>query len=281
MKLTLFINSIFVISLLLATPINAANNIDQIALTKKAEYLYNLANCYGCHTDVKNNGESLAGGRAIESSFGTFYSPNITPDKQTGIGSWTDKQFINAVKHGVSPSPSPYFYYPSFPYISYRGLSDEDVILIKTHIFKQPPIEKENIEHDLNWYVNRSAMSFWDSQVTKPTSEVTNTLIIRGGYIINSLGHCNTCHTPRNGIGQYLLNQKFKGNEEFKAPDISNTSEGIKTWSDDELKLLFTKGSLPNGDEIKGHMAETVINSTQFWSPYDQKAAIAYLRTVH
>src|SRR5262249_49130586 len=111
-------------------------NKDQTAV-ERGRYLYTASGCEGCHTDVKNKGEKLAGGRALKTPFGTFYGPNITPDKEHGIGNWTDAQFIRALREGVSPSGE--HYYPVFPYTSFSKLTDRDMLDIKAYLFAQAP----------------------------------------------------------------------------------------------------------------------------------------------
>ncbi len=125
--------------------VNAQSLVDQ------GQYLLQLANCYACHTDSDNDGPALAGGRRLETPFGIFHTPNITSDTDTGIGSWSDEQFIAAVRHGRSPDGS--YYFPAFPYPAYQNMEREDILAIKAYLFSQPGIRHENKAHELDWYV--------------------------------------------------------------------------------------------------------------------------------
>ncbi len=243
----------------------------------RGEYLFQLANCYTCHTDTENDGRSLAGGRALETEFGTFYTPNITADKETGIGAWTGPQFIDAIRRGISPDGS--HYYPSFPYAAYRDVSDEDALAIRRYLFAQPAVEQQNKPHELKWYLQRFLIAGWKlvNGFMQPEPIANET---RGAYLINSLGHCNECHTPRNSLGVLQYDRQFKGNKALSAPDISNTKEGLAEWEVEELEELFADGVLPDGDYVSDHMAEVVEYSTSKWTAKDRKEVIDYLRSL-
>ena len=255
--------------LLLPAITGADTNLD------KGKYLFQLANCYACHTDTPNDGPALAGGRALETEFGTFYTPNITSDKQTGIGNWNDQQFIMAVREGIAPDGS--HYYPSFPYPAYRNISDNDLLSIKQYLFSLPPVKQTNKEHQLNWYVSRLLIGVWkvlnDFSTYQSPAEHR-----RGAYLLDTLGHCNECHTPRNSIGILQFSEKFKGNKTLSAPDITSGPEGIADWDTEELEDLFSDGALPDGDYVSEHMAEVVEFSTSKWTKDDRQEAIEYLR---
>lgn len=248
------------------------------ALIERGEYLFIAANCYACHTNIEKDGEPLAGGRALESDFGTFYTPNITPDKKTGIGNWTDTQFVNAMVLGESPEGR--HYYPSFPYLSYRDMSKKDLRAIKAYIFTLEPVEKPNRAHELKWFLNQFTIAAWkllNDVATEPIDGTTS----RGAYMINTLGHCNECHTPRNEIGMLLTRQRLQGNKQLKAPDISPTANGVGDWSYEELENLFRYGELKDGDYVADHMGEVVDYSTSKWTRDDLDAAIEYLQQGH
>ena len=240
-------------------------------LVEKGKYLYHLANCYSCHTDTENDSPALAGGRVLETEFGRFYSPNITPDKETGIGNWNDEEFARALREGIAPDGS--HYYPSFPYIAYRNISDADVQALKAYIFSLEPVRQANQPHQLDWYLLRPALSIWKLLAEQAQPDTANS---RGAYLIDTLGHCNECHTPRNAIGILQMDRALTGNEDLAAPDIS--AGALKDWSDEELADLFIYGALPDGDYVADHMAEVVEYSTAKWTPQDLAAAIAYLR---
>jgi mono/diheme cytochrome c family protein len=241
-------------------------------------YIFQLANCYACHTDIDNDGKPLAGGRALKTEFGTFYTPNISPDTETGIGNWTDEQFTQALTKGIAPGGRPL--YPSFPYLSYHNMKTNDILALKTYVFSQPAIKQQNRPHQLKWYLSRSSLTVWrflNDIIAEPITGDES----RGSYLINTLGHCNECHTPRNFLGMLQMDQRLQGNKSLSAPDIRSTKTGIGDWSDDELIGLFRYGELPDGDYVSDHMAEVVDYSTSKWSDEDLQAAIEYLRGIH
>jgi mono/diheme cytochrome c family protein len=242
-------------------------------LIEKGKYLYKAANCYSCHTDIDNDGAALAGGRALETEFGIFYSPNITPDKTTGIGDWSDQEFVNAITKGIAPDGS--HYYPSFPYISYQNMKREDILAIKAYIFSLPAVEQQNSSHQLKWYLNALSLSIWKQLNNWLSRSVTYDS--RGSYLVDVLGHCNECHTPRNALGMLQTDKHLKGNKDLSAPDISNTDNGIADWDEEQLTDLFQYGELPDGDYVSDHMAEVVDYSTSKWNDEDLAAVINYL----
>jgi len=130
----------------------AANN----DLIQQGQYIFSAAGCITCHTVD----EPLAGGRAIDSTFGTFYSPNITPHREDGIGNWTQEYLIRAMREGISPDGE--HYYPSFPYPSYTKMERKDIIALYTYLMAQPAIPKKNLPHELGWAIsNRSLIALW------------------------------------------------------------------------------------------------------------------------
>lgn len=240
----------------------------------KGRYLFQAANCYACHTDVDYDGAALAGGRALESEFGTFYSPNITPDKDTGIGNWSDEDLIRALTQGVAPDDRQY--YPSFPYLSYQNMNRDDILAIKDYLFSQPAVNQQNKPHQLEWYLSQITLKIWkilNDLVAMPVTYDGS----RGNYLVDVLGHCNECHTPRNVAGMLKMQNRLKGNEDLSAPNISDSKDGIGEWRKQELADLFRYGELPDGDYVADHMGEVVDNSTSKWVDEDLDAVIKYL----
>jgi mono/diheme cytochrome c family protein len=244
------------------------------AIVEKGRYLFNAANCYSCHTDVDNDGTPLAGGRALETEFGIFYSPNITPDKVSGIGNWRDEDFIRALTRGIAPDGR--HYYPSFPYLSYRNMSREDMLAIKAFLNSQPAVSQQNKPHRLKWYLSQFSLRTW-----KILNELIATPVThdgsRGSYLVDVLGHCNECHTPRNIVGMLKMQNRLQGNADLSAPNISASKDGIGKWRKQELADLFEYGELPDGDYVADHMGEVVDNSTSKWADEDLEAVIDYL----
>ncbi|MCP5431177.1 MAG: cytochrome c [Chromatiaceae bacterium] len=256
-----------------------------VAQATDSEYLLNAAGCVACHT--AEGGRPLAGGRAFVTPYGTFYSPNITPDRETGIGTWSRAQFVAALKHGTSPDGVAYF--PVFPYTSYRLMSDQDAGAIHDHLQSLEPYQQQNREHDLAWWLGRWMMKLWqwwnlDPLVPMPVTK--DPMINRGRYLVDALGHCGECHTPRNWSGvmvrqsHYLAGSK-QGPDGDAVPNITtDRSNGIGKWDADDLQYFLETGALPNGDYAGGLMTDVIDNSTSKLTAADRKAMAAYLKTV-
>ena len=256
-----------------------------VAQATDGEYLLHAAGCVACHT--AEGGRPLAGGRAFVTPYGTFYSPNITPDRETGIGTWSRAQFVAALKHGTSPDGVAYF--PVFPYTSYRLMSDQDAGAIHDHLQSLEPYQQQNREHDLAWWLGRWMMKLWqwwnlDPLVPMPVTK--DPMINRGRYLVDALGHCGECHTPRNWSGvmvrqsHYLAGSK-QGPDGDAVPNITtDRSNGIGKWDADDLQYFLETGALPNGDYAGGLMTDVIDNSTSKLTAADRKAMAAYLKTV-
>ena len=163
----------------------------------RGAYLAVAAGCLTCHTDYKKKGQLLAGGPAIETPFGAFYGPNITPDTKHGIGGWTVEQFSMALAAGRAPNGNHYF--PSFPYTSYAAMKPQDIVDIKSYLDTVPPVTQASRPHDLGWpFSDRAALGAWKLLNFDP---VRNVELDRGAYLVNVLGHCGECHTQRNVLG--------------------------------------------------------------------------------
>ena len=249
------------------------------------EYLLNAAGCVTCHT--AEGGRLLAGGRAFVTPYGTFYSPNITPDRETGIGTWSRTQFVAALKHGSAPDGSAYF--PVFPFASYRRMSDQDAAAIYTYLQSTEPRRRPNLEHDLPWWLGRWMMKpwqWWMLDPIEPTPGTNDPTIERGRYLVDALGHCGECHTPRDWAGvmlrqsHYLAGSK-QGPDGEAVPNITtDRSNGIGKWDADDLQYFLETGALPNGDYAGGLMTDVIDNSTSKLTAADRKAMAAYLKSV-
>lgn len=266
----------------------AANTFAQDTLIERGEYLLHAAGCVSCHTEDEDDAVPLAGGRALETPFGVFYSPNITPDRETGIGTWTDQDFLNALWDGVSPDNE--HYYPAFPYTSYTGMAKSDVLAVKTYLFSLEPVRRENRENDLPWYMfTRLAPGAWklmyfDSKRFEPDPDRSDEWN-RGAYLVRHLGHCGECHTPRNALGKPLLERELSGTSEGpdgdKTPDITpNKQAGIGEWSSDEIEFFLQIGMEPGGDFVGGKMSEVIDDNTGKLTDDDRHAIAVYLKSV-
>lgn len=249
----------------------------------KGQYLANAAGCIGCHTVNKAGGIPFAGGRALETPFGIFYGPNITPDKETGIGTWSEDDFRRAIRHGERRDGSNYF--PAFPYPSFTGMSDTDIQDLWAYMRTVQPAKQANRDHELRFpYSLRFLVTGWKLMFFTPgplsPPVPTTDSVARGAYLVRSLGHCGECHTPRNFLGGPDKDNLFAGARipEGKVPNLTPTR--LKKWSDADLRDYLISGTAPNGDVAVEPMSEVINNSTSKLTADDLTAVIAYLRSL-
>jgi mono/diheme cytochrome c family protein len=266
----------------------AATSFAQETPIQRGQYLLHAGGCLSCHTEDTDDAVPLAGGRALESPFGVFYSPNITPDPETGIGKWTDEDFLNAIWDGVGPNGK--HYYPAFPYTSYTGMTKSDVLAIKAYLFSLEPFRRENRENELPWYMfTQLAPGAWklmhfESKRFEPDPERSHEWN-RGAYLVRHLGHCGECHTPRNALGKLLADRELSGSAEGPdgkiTPDITqNSDSGIGDWSTDEIEFFLQLGMEPGGDFVGGKMSEVIDDNTGQLTDADRRAIAVYLKSV-
>ena len=264
----------------------AVDALAQGDLIERGEYLLHAGGCISCHTEDIDDAVPLAGGRAMESPFGTFYSPNITPDADTGIGNWTDEQFVGALWEGVSPDGDHYF--PAFPYTSYTGVSREDLLAMKAYLFSLEPVTKERKDHDLAWYMStRLAAGAWkelnfDSARFAPDATQDDQWN-RGAYLVRHLGHCGECHTPRSSLGVLQADREMAGSElgDETIPNITqHRVDGIGRWSANDIEYFLDIGMLPDGDFAGSSMGDVIEDNTSKLTREDRLAIAAYLKSV-
>ncbi len=252
---------------------------------KRGEYLVKAGGCVACHTEDKKDAAPFAGGRALKTPFGTFYGPNITPDPQAGIGRWTEADFIRALRLGVGPGGI--HYYPAFPYPSFTKIVDADLRDLWAYLRTLPPSSRPSQPHDLRFPFNwRFLMVIWKWLFFTPGPYVSDpqvsSTLNRGGYLVQALGHCGECHTPRNFMGAPKRDRFLaggKGPEDKDIPNLTPTGE-LKKWNDAELKDLLSSGLTPDGDVVGETMGEVIRNTTSQWTPADLAAVMAYLRSL-
>ncbi len=261
--------------------------LGQEELVKRGEYLAKMGDCIACHTDAKSGNGPYAGGLAIETPFGTFYSPNITPDKETGIGKWTEQDFIRALKQGRDPQGRNYF--PVFPYIYFSKISDDDARALYAYFMSIPPIHLENKKLPFPFGVPGARLSLWGWNMLFFFPE-NNSIEYhsdqsaewnRGKYIVDGLGHCSMCHTPLNFAGspkqRYYLTGGFI--DGFWAPNI--TKWGLESASHQEVADVFkTDKLINNAGPVAGPMAEVNHDSLKYLTDADTMAIATYLKTV-
>jgi mono/diheme cytochrome c family protein len=255
---------------------------------ERGEYLIAAGGCVDCHTDDGKDASPLAGGRAIESPFGTFYAPNITPDVETGIGAWSDDDFVNAFWEGTNPDGD--HYYPAFPFTSYTGVARDDLLAMKQYLFSIEPVLHRSPDHDLAWYIStRLAAGAWkftnfDSGRFVPDEDESERWN-RGAYLVRHLGHCGECHTPRSSLGALQYEYELAGNpdgpDDENIPNItSHAADGVGKWSVSDIEYFLEIGMLPDGDFVGSSMSDIIDNNTARLTPGDRLAIATYLKSV-
>jgi len=254
------------------------------SLIAAGRYLVDAGDCASCHTDTA--GKPFAGGRAIQTPFGVIYSSNITPDSETGIGKWSEKDFYDAMHHGMSRTGK--YLYPAFPYPWFTKVSADDVRAIKAYLDTIPPVRQRNRRSKLPWPLSvRSVMAGWNALyfqegVFQPDAN-KSVAWNRGAYLVQGLGHCGACHTATNAVGAPKKHQRLMGGDFGKhwyAPNLTrDLGDGLGNWSVEEIVEYLKTGS--NGkDAAGGPMAEVVENSTQYLSDSDLDAMATYLKDI-
>jgi mono/diheme cytochrome c family protein len=248
---------------------------------ERGRYLAVLADCGACHT--KPGGEPFAGGLALETPFGTLVTPNITPDKETGIGNMTDGEFLSALHEGRGRDGKRL--YPAMPYPAYTKMSDDDVLAIRTYLGTVPPVNNNVVVNQLPFPFNiRLSMVVWNALNFTPgrfhPDPQKSAEWNRGAYIVEGPEHCGTCHTPKTILGgekndHFLAGAPLQG---WFAPNITNDSrKGIGRWSKDDLSEYLKTGT--NGWTLaSGPMAEAVTHSTSRITDEDVAAIVTYLK---
>jgi mono/diheme cytochrome c family protein len=264
----------------------AVNALAQDDLVERGKYLVYAGGCISCHTEDSDDAVPLAGGRAMDSPYGTFYSPNITPDNDTGIGLWSDDEFVSAFWEGVSRQGEHYF--PAFPYTSYTGASRDDLLAMKAYLFSLQPEQKESKEHDLAWYMStRLAAGAWkelnfDGGRFEPDMAEDDQWN-RGAYLVRHLGHCGECHTPRSNLGVLQADQEMAGSQlgDESVPNITpHRVDGIGRWSTSDIEYFLDIGMLPDGDFSGGSMGAVIDDNTSKLTREDRLAIATYLKSV-
>jgi mono/diheme cytochrome c family protein len=267
-----------------ANPSGVPPALAQASMIRKGEYLAKAADCLVCHT--AKGGEAYAGGFAFVLPFGTLYSTNITSDKETGIGNYTDAQFLAAMHRGVRRDGANL--YPAMPYASYTYMTDADALAIKAYLFSLAPINSSNKPNELAFPFNqRWAMGVWSALFNanerfKPDVE-KSTEWNRGAYVAEALAHCGECHTPRNLAFALNNRKKFGGalTAGWRAYNISSSRDsGIGAWRDQELIAYLVTGHAAGHGSAAGPMGEAVDESFSQLTPEDIHAIVAYVRTV-
>jgi mono/diheme cytochrome c family protein len=267
-----------------ANPTGVPASLANADLVKRGEYLTRAADCLVCHT--KPGGAEFAGGLAIPLPFGTLYTTNITPDKDTGIGSYSDVEFLNAVQRGIRRDGARL--YPAMPYTSYTYITDADALAIKAYLFSRPAVHSESRADTLGFpYNQRWSMAVWSFFFNPNTRFMPNSGQSaewnRGAYLAEALAHCGECHTPRNLAFSLDNRKKFAGalTAGWHAYNItSDKSSGIGAWSDEQIASYLSQGHAASRGTASGPMGEAVDEGMSMMPPEDIRALVAYLRSV-
>jgi mono/diheme cytochrome c family protein len=256
---------------------------DAAAIARGA-YLAGAAGCDGCHTDSKNDGEPYAGGRVLQTPFGPITTPNITPDRATGIGAWSTADFVRAMRWGIAPDGSHYI--PAFPFPSYRRLADGDLADLKAFLDSLPPVARSAPGAPALALFNRAraTIALAIAGRRSPAPIVTaDPVAARGAYLVEAVGRCGDCHTPQTWLGapdpdRYLAGAR--GGLWGGGPNITpDDKSGIGTWSVDDIAQALKTGQAPTFEVLGDAMAEIVRNTARL-TDEDRHAIAVYLKTV-
>ena len=275
--------AVAVLALGLTAPFNTVFAQDNSGLADKGKYLTTAGGCISCHTNP--GGQPFAGNRAIPTPFGAIYSSNITPDKDTGIGNYTDDQFYKALHDGIAANGE--YLYPAMPFTSFTKVKRDDALAIKAYLFSLKPVHAERKTDKLAFPFNiREGLAAWRALYFKPgefqPDPGKSAQINRGAYLVQGLAHCGQCHTPRNiaqanESGEALEGAAIQG---WYAPNItSDWAQGIGSWSNDDLLSYFKKGVAEGHGIAVGPMSEMIHDDLKHLTDDDLNAIVAYLKS--
>jgi mono/diheme cytochrome c family protein len=241
--------------------------------------------CSGCHAvPGADDRTRLGGGLGLKSPFGTFFAPNISSDRNDGIGAWTEADFVTAVTKGTSPGGR--HYYPAFPYTSYQRMTLDDVRDLFAYLKTLPAVSGKVRDHDLPFpFAFRRGLGLWkfvylDGKPFTPDLG-KSAMLNRGAYLVEGPGHCAECHSPRNLIGGIIAAQRFAGgpSPEGKGWVPNITQQDLGDWSEKDIAYLLETGQTPDGDSIGSSMSEVVRHTAQL-APEDRAAIAAYVKAL-
>jgi mono/diheme cytochrome c family protein len=271
----------------LTTP-SIAVSITEAAYTPNlanGETIFNAGGCSSCHAvPGQPDRLKLGGGLALGSPFGTFYVPNISPDTADGTGRWTETQFVTAVTRGVSPDDVHYF--PAFPYTTYAHARVSDIRDLFAYLKTLAPVRGKVRDHDVRFPFNiRRNVGIWKWLFMDDKPFVPDTARSaqwnRGAYLVNALGHCAECHSPRNFLGGIVAAQRFAGGPDPEGkgwvPNI--TQKGLSDWNEKDIAYFLESGQTPDGDSAGGSMVSVIKNISQLSEP-DRAAIANYVKSL-
>jgi len=248
--------------------------------------VFAASGCASCHSAKDGDPFTLSGGRAFASDFGTFFAPNISPDPEHGIGRWGLQDFANAVSFGTSPAGK--HYYPAFPYASYQNMTVADIADLYVYMSTLPASNSASKPHDVPFpFSLRRGLGLWKLVFMTQGFHLANTDLneaeIRGRYLVEAMGHCTECHTPRNMLGGLRRDHWLAGapnpDGKGKIPNITPHTQGIEGWAVIDIVTYLNSGFTPEFDSAGGAMAEVVENMAQLPTS-DLEAIAAYLKKI-
>src|SRR6266566_9383406 len=250
-------------------------------MVARGKALSEAADCASCHT--ADPSKPFAGGKRIDTPFGAIYSPNLTPDRETGLGAWSDEQFYRALRYGVAPDGSRY--YPAFPYPSFTKMIRDDLLAIRAYLATLTLVHNSPPPPELRWPLNyRVVMRAWNILFFQPgifePNQQKSTEWNRGGYLVTGAAHCGACHTPKNIFGADRRGRAFGGGlvQGWFAPRLDGAERsGLKSWSVADIVEYLQSGRNARS-HAGGLMAEVVANSTSKMSDADIRAIAVYLK---
>jgi mono/diheme cytochrome c family protein len=255
------------------------------ALIEHGRYIFTISGCASCHSQ---HDSALAGGRPLHTPFGIFYPPNISPDREQGVGDWSEADFMRALGEGVSPQGE--HYYPAFPYTSYTRMSRADMQALYAYLMTRQPDARASRAHDLPWFLSsRPLLGLWKAGRFAPGRYEYDpdrpAEWNRGAYLAQALGHCGECHTPRGLLGGMRSNRYLAGTrngpEGRMVPNITQDRKtGIGDWSPAEQRAFLSSGRLPDGGYTGPLMAEVLGSSSISLTPQDRRALEVYLQSL-
>ena len=258
---------------------------DDAAIVRGA-YLAAAAGCEQCHTDSRHGGAPYAGGRVLTTSFGALPTPNITPDTATGIGSWSDADFIRAMRWGIAPDGT--HYVPIFPFSYFARLTDTDLADLKAYLDSLPAVSHDVAASNSLALFARARAAIGEviagNFATPPAPPTGDSTIARGAYLVATVGRCGDCHTPRTWLGAPDADRFLAGAAGGfwgpKAPNITpDPKNGIGQWSEADIAEALKDGKTPDFDVLGGAMAEIVRNTARL-TESDRRAVAAYLKNL-
>ena len=258
----------------------------RIADLANGETMFNIGGCASCHATREQDRLLLGGGNALRSPFGIFKVPNISSDRETGIGAWSELQFANAMLKGVGQNNQ--HLYPSFPYTSYQRMSLDDVRDLYAFLKSVPPVTKLSEPHQLpfpfniRWGLGGWKLLFLDGQPFR-TDPAKDAVYNRGAYLVEGPGHCAECHSTRNFLGAIKPSSRFAGGPDLEGrgwvPNITSHADGLASWSAHDMEIFLQTGLTPDGYAVGDSMSDVILNTSKL-SADDRRAMATYLKAL-